>query len=388
MSPRAAGEDKAADGSQATEQPWSLPVPPPVEPMLASPVKGIPVAEGLYYEPKFDGFRCVIFREGDRVVLGSRGGKELQRYFPEVVDEVRSALPERCVVDGELVVIVDDRLDFDALAQRIHPAASRINVLAEQTPAHFIAFDLLSVGEESLMEVGYARRRHRLALLFPPDGSPAGPRTHLTPVTTDPETAQSWFEQFEGAGLDGLIVKASDDPYQPNKRVMKKVKHARTADCVVAGFRWHKSGPVVGSLLLGLYDEEGHLHHVGVSASFTAARRTELLDELAPYRLSDLSEHPWSAWAEQTAEPPAPGDAPTRMPGAPSRWTGKKDLSWEPLRPDLVVEVAYDHMEDDRFRHTARFTRWRPDREPRSCTYAQLDRPVRFDLERVLKGSP
>ncbi|MFI5953550.1 ATP-dependent DNA ligase [Cryptosporangium sp. NPDC051539] len=370
------------------DETWSLPVQPPVEPMLASPVKGIPVGEGLHYEPKFDGFRCLIFREGDRVVLGSRGGKELQRYFPEVVEEVRTSLPERCVVDGELVVIVDDRLDFDALAQRIHPAASRVNLLAEQTPAHFIAFDLLAVGDESLMEVGYGRRRERLAALFPADGGPSGPRTHLTPVTTDPETARSWFEKFEGAGLDGLIVKAPDDEYLPNKRTMKKVKHARTADCVVAGFRYHKSGPIVGSLLLGLYDEDGHLHHVGVSASFTAKRREELLDELAPYRLSNLSAHPWSAWAEQTADGPAPGSDPTRMPGAPSRWSGKKDLSWEPLRPELVVEVAYDHMEGDRFRHTARFERWRPDREPRSCTYAQLDRPVRFDLERVLKGSP
>ncbi|TQS39618.1 ATP-dependent DNA ligase [Cryptosporangium phraense] len=370
------------------EDTWSLPVSPPVEPMLASPVKGIPVGEGLHYEPKFDGFRCIIFREGDRVVLGSRGGKELQRYFPEVVAEMRTSLPERCVVDGELVVIIDDKLDFDALAQRIHPAASRINLLAEQTPAHFIAFDLLAVGDESLMEVGYAERRARLASLFPADGSPSGPRTHLTPVTTDPETAQQWFEQFEGAGLDGLIVKAPEDPYLPNKRTMKKVKHARTADCVVAGFRYHKSGPIVGSLLLGLYDEDGHLHHVGVSASFTAKRRAELIDELAPYALSDLSQHPWSAWAEQTVDGPPPGSDPTRMPGAPSRWTGKKDLSWEPLRPELVVEVAYDHMEGDRFRHTARFERWRPDREPRSCTYAQLDRPVRFDLERVLKGSP
>ncbi|SHN42131.1 ATP-dependent DNA ligase [Cryptosporangium aurantiacum] len=389
MSPGATGDDET---TETAEQPWSLPVPPPVEPMLASPVKGIPVDEGMHYEPKFDGFRCLIFREGDRVVLGSRGGKELQRYFPEVVEESLTALPERCVVDGELVVVTDERLDFDALAQRIHPAASRIRLLAEQTPAHFIAFDLLAVGDEALTEIGYARRRARLAELFPADGGPAGPRTHLTPVTTDPETAREWFEQFEGAGLDGLICKAADAPYEPGKRTMRKVKHARTADCVVAGFRWHKSGPVVGSLLLGIYDDDGHLHHVGVSASFTAKRRQELLDELAPYRMSDLSEHPWAAWAAQTpptpGAEPAPGADPTRMPGAPSRWTGKKDLSWEPLRPELVVEVAYDHMEGDRFRHTARFERWRPDREPRSCTYAQLDRPVRFDLERVLKGSP
>jgi ATP-dependent DNA ligase len=352
--------------------------------MLAKAVSGIPVGEGLYYEPKFDGFRCIVFREGDRVALGSRGGKELQRYFPEVVQEVLQALPERCVLDGELVVVTGDRLDFDGLAQRIHPAASRINLLAEQTPAHLIAFDLLALGDEGLTELGYARRRTRLSELFPDDGRSAGPRTHLTPVTIDPETARDWFEQFEGAGLDGLVVKDAEDPYQPGKRVMKKVKHARTADCVVAGFRWHKSGPIVGSLLLGLYDDEGQLHHVGVSASFTAARRKELVDELAPYRMTDLREHPWSSWAGQTVEHPES----TRMPGAPSRWTGKKDLSWEPLRPELVVEVAYEHMEGDRFRHTARFQRWRPDREPRSCTYAQLDRPVRFDLERVLKGAP
>ena len=359
--------------------------------MLANAVSGIPVGPGLHYEPKFDGFRCLIFRDGDRVVLGSRGGKELQRYFPEVVEEARRALPERCVLDGELVVVTGERLDFDGLAQRIHPAASRIRLLAEQTPAHFIAFDLLALGDEALLEVGYARRRARLEQLFGPDGSPAGPRTHLTPVTADPELAKDWFEQFEGAGLDGLICKTADSPYLPGKRTMKKVKHSRTADCVVAGFRWHKSGPIVGSLLLGLYDDDGHLHHVGVSASFTAARRKELVDELTPYRLADVAEHPWASWASQAQPDHAGGTAPaepTRMPGAPSRWSGKKDLSWEPLRPELVVEVAYEHMEGDRFRHTARFQRWRPEREPRSCTYAQLDRPVRFDLERVLKGSP
>lgn len=380
-----AASDKPTTDTEA-DPPWSLPVAPPVEPMLASAISGIPVGEGLHYEPKFDGFRCLIFRDGDRVTLGSRGGKELQRYFPDVVEQAKQALPERCVVDGELVVITGERLDFDALAQRIHPAISRIRLLAEQTPAHFIAFDLLALGDEALTEVGYARRRARLAELFGPGGGPAGTRTHLTPVTTDPETARSWFEQFEGAGLDGLICKAADAPYTPGRRTMRKVKHARTADCVVAGFRWHKSGPVVGSLLLGLFDH-GSLHHVGVSASFTAARRKELLDELDAYRLSDLADHPWAGWAAQTAEP-TPGSDPTRMPGTPSRWSGKKDLSWVPLRPELVCEVAYDHMEGNRFRHTARFQRWRPDREPRSCTYAQLDRPVRFDLERVLKGSP
>ena len=349
---------------------------PPVEPMLALAVKGIPRSPGMHYEPKWDGFRCIVVRDGDEVVLGSRGGKALDRYFPEVCAAVRAELPERCVVDGELVAANGDRLDFDRLSQRIHPAASRINMLAEATPAEFVAFDLLALGSDALLDTPYERRRAALADAL----AKAGPSIHLTPVTTDPGEAERWFSQFEGAGLDGLICKDGALPYTPGKRLMKKVKHARTCDAVVAGFRWHKSGPVVGSLLLGIYNADGHLQHVGVTSSFTAARRRELLDELAPYRMDSPEGHPWAAWAsaEQAEE--------NRMPGAPSRWTGKKDLSWQPLRPELVVEVGYDHMEGDRFRHTTQFARWRPDRDPRSCTYAQLEEPVRYDLREVLRG--
>jgi ATP-dependent DNA ligase len=356
-----------------------LPVMPPVEPMLARSVPEIPVAEGMTYEPKWDGFRCLIFRDGDEVELASRGGKTLTRYFPEVVAQARAQLPERCVIDCELVVIRRDEghaeLDFELLQQRIHPAASRVRLLSERTPADVIAFDLLALGDESLMSTPYARRRERLAEAL----ASVRPPVHLTPVTTDPSLARHWFEIFEGAGLDGVIAKPSGIPYSPGKRVMYKIKHARTADCVVAGFRWHKSGPVVGSLLLGLYDERGRLRHVGVSASFTAARRRQLVDELAPYRMETLDGHPWAEWAA------APDG--TRMPGAVSRWSAGKTLEWEPLRPELVVEVAYDAMEGDRFRHTAQFVRWRPDRDPRSCDYSQLERPIRFDVDRVLAGS-
>jgi ATP-dependent DNA ligase len=351
-----------------------LPVMPPVEPMLAAPVKEIPAVEGMYFEPKWDGFRCIAFRDGDEVVLGSRGGKPLDRYFPEVRDAIRRELPERCVVDGELVVATGEHLDWDALTQRIHPAASRVKVLAEQTPAEFVAFDLLAVGDESLLDAPYADRRARLTDVT----SGAGELVHLTPATTDHDEARHWFSLFEGAGLDGLICKDGTLPYVPGKRSMKKVKHARTADAVVGGFRWHKSGPVVGSLLLGLYNAEGQFQHVGVSSSFTAARRSELLDELAPYRMETPDGHPWTD---------LDADA-SRIPGAQSRWTGGKDLSWQPLRPELVVEVAYDHMEGDRFRHTTQFQRWRPDRDAASCTYAQLEEPVRYDLRRVLRGKP
>ena len=351
---------------------------PPVEPMLAAPIKGIPTSGEWYFEPKWDGFRCIAFRDGDEVVLGSRGGKPLDRYFPEIRDAIRRELPDRCVVDGELVVASGEHLDWDALTQRIHPAASRVALLAEQTPAEFVAFDLLAVGAESLLDAPYADRRARLVEAT----AGAGKQVHLTPASTDFDEATRWFSLFEGAGLDGLICKDGTLPYVPGKRSMKKVKHARTADAVVAGFRWHKSGPVVGSLLLGLYNADGQLQHVGVSSSFTAARRVELLDELAPYRMETPDGHPWASWA-------APDDADaSRMPGAQSRWTGGKDLSWQPLRPELVAEVAYDHMEGDRFRHTTQFQRWRPDRAPVSCTYAQLEEPVRYDLRRVLRGNP
>jgi len=350
-----------------------LPVLPPVKPMLAKAVPEIPRPEtvdgGLRYEPKWDGFRCIVFRDGDEVELGSRNERPLTRYFPDVVAAARTQLPVRCVVDGEIVIAAGDGLDFEALLQRIHPAESRVRRLAAETPASFIAFDLLALEEQSLMERGFGDRRTTLESAL---GGAATP-VHLTPITDSYDVACEWFSTFEGAGLDGVVAKPARLPYSPDARVMLKIKHARTADCVVAGFRWHKSGPVVGSLLLGLYDDAGALHHVGVAASFSMARRRALLDELAPYRSEDLVGHPWA------------GADPTRIPGGePSRWNAKKDMSWEPLRPQLVVEVSYDHMEGPRFRHTAQFQRWRPDREPRTCTYAQLERPVAYDLAGLL----
>ncbi|MGY1715816.1 ATP-dependent DNA ligase [Geodermatophilus sp. SYSU D01106] len=353
-----------------------LPVLPPVKPMLAKAATKLPTADGLYYEPKWDGFRCIVFRDGDEVELGSRNERPLTRYFPEVVAAVKEALPERCVVDGEIVVPQGDRLHFESLLQRIHPAKSRVDLLAEQTPAHLVAFDLLAVGDESLLEVPFAQRRARLEQVVT-----GTDRVHLTALTQDAATAQRWFEEFEGAGLDGVVAKAPDLPYGPDQRLMTKVKHVRTADCVVAGFRWHKSGPIVGSLLLGLYDDGG-LQHIGVAASFPMARRAELVEELAPYRADALDGHPWQDWAD--AELQENGEH--RMPGAQSRWNAKKDLSWVPLRPELVVEVKYDQLEGRRLRHTGQFLRWRPDRTPESCTYDQLDVPVRYALAEVFTG--
>ncbi|HKT02224.1 MAG TPA: ATP-dependent DNA ligase [Rugosimonospora sp.] len=356
-----------------------LPINPPVEPMLAKAVPEIPVAAGMTYEPKWDGFRCIIFRDGDEVELASRGGNMLTRYFPEVVEQALAQLPERSAVDGELVVIRRDapipRLDFELLGQRIHPAASRIRLLAQEAPASFVAFDLLALGDDLYVDAPYRERRQALERAL----ASVKPPVHLTPITPDVDRAKEWFQIFEGAGLDGLIAKPADIRYEPGKRLMYKVKHARTADVVVAGFRWHKSGPVVGSLLLGLYDTAGVLHHVGVSASFTAARRKELIDEIAPLR-ENVTEHPWLDAAIGEAQG-------QRLPGAVSRWTGKKDLSWEPLRPEWVIEVGYEAMEGDRFRHTAQFRRSRPDRAPQSCTYEQLERPLRFDVDEVLGGS-
>jgi ATP-dependent DNA ligase len=350
-----------------------LPVMPPVKPMLAKSVDEVP--EGAYlYEPKWDGFRCVVFRDGDEVELGSRNERPLTRYFPEVVEAVRAELPARCVVDGEIVVVNGDRLDFEALLQRIHPAQSRVTKLATDTPAIFIGFDLLAVDDESLMETPLAQRRERLGEVM----AGGGGSVFLTPATDDVATAREWFGSFEGAGLDGVVAKPLGGTYQPDVRAMLKIKHERTADCVVAGYRWHKSGGVVGSLLLGLYDESGALQHVGVAASFPMKRRAELVDELAPYAVGDTATHPWGAWADAMAHESA------RLPGAQSRWNAKKDLSWVPLRPELVCEVAYDHMEGTRFRHTAQFRRWRTDREPASCTYEQLETPVRYDLGAVL----
>ncbi|MFF7639350.1 ATP-dependent DNA ligase [Streptomyces canus] len=350
-----------------------LPVMPPVKPMLAKSVAKIP--PDMHYEAKWDGFRAVVFRDGAEVELGSRTGKMLTRYFPELVEALRARLPERCVMDGEIVIARDGRLDFDALTERIHPAASRVRTLAERTPASFVAFDLLALRDESLLDVPLTDRRKLLTAAL----SAATAPVHIAPATTDIDVARQWFEEYEGAGLDGVVAKPLTLRYLQDERAMFKIKHERTADVVVAGYRLHKSGPVVGSLLLGLHDDRGVLQHVGVSAAFPMKRRAELIEELEPLRMREPSGHPWAAWAEEAAHESA------RLPGTPSRWSGKKDLSWVPLRPERVAEVAYDHMENGvRFRHTARFRRWRPDRTPESCTYAQLEEPVRYDLDEIL----
>ncbi|SBT88212.1 ATP-dependent DNA ligase [Streptomyces sp. DI166] len=352
-----------------------LPVMPPVKPMLAKSVARIP--PGMHYEAKWDGFRAIVFRDGPEVELGSRTTKTLTRYFPELVESLKESLPERCVLDGEIVIARDGHLDFDALTERIHPAASRVRTLAERTPASFVAFDLLALADESLLDVPLTDRRALLTRAL----ADARPPVHVAPATTDVEVAERWFEQYEGAGLDGVIAKPPGSRYLQDERAMFKIKHDRTADVVVAGYRLHKSGPVVGSLLLGLYDDQGALQHVGVSAAFSMKVRAQLIEELEPLRMDDISGHPWAAWAEEAAHESA------RLPGAPSRWSGKKDLSWVPLRPERVCEVAYDHMENGaRFRHTARFRRWRPDRAPESCTYTQLEEPVRYDLQEILGG--
>ncbi|MEB8339743.1 ATP-dependent DNA ligase [Streptomyces endophyticus] len=351
-----------------------LPVMPPVKPMLAKSAAKIPA--GMHYEAKWDGFRAIVFRDGPEIELTSRTTKSLTRYFPELVAALAERLPERCVLDGEIVIARDGRLHFDALTERIHPAASRVKTLAERTPASFVAFDVLALGSESTVELPLSDRRPLLEQALANASAPL----HLAPATTDAELAQVWFESYEGAGLDGVVAKPLTLRYRQDERAMLKIKHERTADCVVAGYRLHKSGPVVGSLLLGLYDDEGALQHVGVCAAFTMKRRTELVAELEPLRMDSAAGHPWAAWTEEAAH------EGRRMPGATSRWTGKKDLSWIPLRPDLVAEVAYEHMENGaRFRHTARFRRWRPDRTPQSCTYAQLEEPVKFDLADVLR---
>jgi ATP-dependent DNA ligase len=351
-----------------------LPVNPPVAPMLAKAVGEIP--DGPYsFEPKWDGFRAIVFRDGGEVEIGSRNERPMTRYFPELVEAITAELPERCVIDGEIVIPDSEgrRLDFDALLQRIHPAVSRINLLAEQTPAHFVAFDLLAIGDEDFRDQPFARRREALEQAL----AAAGSVIHLTPATTDRGKATDWFRQFEGAGLDGLVAKPLDGVYVEDKRVMFKVKHERTADCVVAGYRPHKSGPdAIGSLLLGLYNDEGGLASVGVIGAFPMARRRELMTELQPL-VTSFDDHPWS-WARQEEGGRTPRQAEA------SRWNANKDLSFIPLRPERVVEVRYDHMEGPRFRHTAQFVRWRPDRDPRSCTYAQLEEPVNFNLGEIL----
>jgi ATP-dependent DNA ligase len=370
-----------------------LPVMPPVRPMLAKSVKGIPDPakhtvggiEGLSYEPKWDGFRCLVFKDGDEVELASRNTKPLTRYFPEVVEAMRRQLPARCVLDGEIFVALRgdagvDRLEFEVLQERIHPAKSRIDMLAEKTPAGFVAFDLLALDDTSYVERPFAERRTALENALADADGPC----FLTQTTTDAAKAEEWFHQFEGAGLDGVVAKPLGAPYAENARTMFKIKHERTADCVVAGYREHKTStperPLLGSLLLGLYNADGELQHIGVSASFTESRRAELIEQLQPL-VVPLEDHPWGRWAEfLTANP-------DRVPGTQSRWSQGKDLSFVPLRPDLVIEVAYDHMEGRRFRHTAQFRRWRTDRDPESCGYDQLAEPVSYDLTDVLGGS-
>jgi ATP-dependent DNA ligase len=351
-----------------------LPVLPPVAPMLATLVPEIP--PGQSYEPKWDGFRSIVFRDGDAVEIGSRNERPMTRFFPEVVDAVRRWLPPRCVVDGEIVLATSTGLDFEALQLRLHPAASRVALLAARTPASFIAFDLLAIGDEDLMDRPFAERRARLVAAL----RDAGPPVHLTPVTTDREVALRWFDQFEGAGLDGIVAKPLDGVYEPDKRAMFKIKHTRTADCVVAGYRPHKSGPdAIGSLLLGLYAGDGALAFVGVVGALPMSVRRSLLVELQPL-VTGFDGHPWN-WAAHAA---AAARQQRRSEG--SRWNAGKDLSFVPLRPERVVEVRYDHMEGTRFRHTAQFGRWRPDRVPSSCTFDQLDRPVTFALDEVLPG--
>jgi len=355
---------------------FHLPVNPPVRPMLAKAVAGldaVPDVPGTLYEPKWDGFRCIVFREGDQVELGSRNDRPLTRYFPEILDPLRAALPDRCVVDGELVVVTGDGLDFDALQLRLHPAESRVRKLAAETPSSFIAFDLLAVDDRSLLEETLVERRRQLEDAL----AGAEPPVHVTPVTTDRDVAADWFERFEGAGFDGVIAKDPTLTYRSDQRVLWKVKHHRTADCVVAGFRWHKTGKgVVGSLLLGLYDDRGMLQHVGVTSAFTMAMRKQLAAELEPLRENALADHPWREWAQAS-------ETMDRMPGGQSRWSAGKDLSWEPVRVERVCEVKYDHMQGDRFRHAAIFQRWRPDKSPAACGYDQLEVTKPYELEKV-----
>lgn len=356
-----------------------LPVMPPVQPMLAKAVKGVPQQGDYSFEPKWDGFRCLVFKDGDEVELTSRNTKPLTRYFPEVVAAIKEQLPERIVLDGELFVAIGDRLEFEVLQERIHPAKSRVDLLAEKTPAGFVAFDLLALGDESYLDKPFSERRAAMTEALHGLTGPC----FLTRTTRDPQEAEQWFEDFEGAGLDGVMAKPLAAGYEPNARTMLKIKHERTADVVVAGYREHKTStqenPLLGSLLLGLY-ADGELQHIGVSASFTAARRAELIQELQPL-VCAIEDHPWGKWNEfLTANP-------DRVPGTQSRWSQGKDLGFTPLRPERVLEVKYDHMEGRRFRHTAQFKRWRDDRDPESCGYEQLEEPVSYDLARVLSGA-
>ena len=349
----------------------TLPFAPPIEPMLAKLAHDVPTGDWLF-EPKWDGFRALVFKDGDDVYLQSRDLKPLLRYFPDLAEPLRAALPDRCVLDGEIVIATDGRLDFEALLLRIHPAKSRVDLLAQQSPASFVAFDLLALGDEDLRGAPQVQRRARLEQAVQPRG-----RVHVTPATRDRDTALDWFQRFEGAGLDGVVAKPVDATYVPGARAMTKVKHARTADCVVAGFRWYKDAPeeLVGSLLLGLYDDGGALQHVGITSAFTRAKRGELVKLLAPYRDGAREAHPWKEWARFEGE--------QRMPGATSRWNRGKDLTWEPLRIELVCEVGYDHMQGTRFRHATQFKRWRPDKPPRACTYEQLEETAPHELASI-----
>lgn len=352
----------------------NFPIDPPVKPMLAKLTPGIPKKGEFLFEPKWDGFRALVFRNKSEVYIQSRDSRPFNRYFPDLGEALLAGLPDPCVLDGEIVIMTANGLDFDRLQLRLHPAASRVAMLAEETPASFVAFDALFCQGRDLQAERQDVRRAALEALM----ANVAPPLYLTPVTARPDVAGRWFEQFEGAGLDGVIAKPSGAPYQPGKRAMLKIKHVRTTDCVVAGFRWYKdTRDAVGSLLLGLHDDKGRLHHVGVTSSFTMKRRQELVEELGPLREEALDDHPWAAWAEAEAH------ADGRLPGGKSRWSRGKDLSWEPLRISRVCEVKYDHMQGDRFRHAARFVRWRPDKQPADCEYSQLDEPPAYDLEEI-----
>ncbi|HUR15914.1 MAG TPA: ATP-dependent DNA ligase [Candidatus Limnocylindrales bacterium] len=360
-----------------------LPFQPPLEPMLAKISADLPQGDGWLFEPKWDGFRAIVFRDGDETYIQSRDLKPLDRYFPELAPALRQNLPDRCVVDGEIVIPGEGGLEFESLLLRIHPAASRVKMLSEQTPASFVGWDLLALGDEDLRAVPQVERRAVIERELRGTQAPV----HLTPATRDVDLARDWFNRFEGAGLDGVVAKPLAAVYQPGKRAMLKVKHARTADCVVAGFRWHKNGPGthIGSLLLGLYDDTGSLHHVGITSSFSWDRRAELVSELEPLRTNAITNHPWGEWAEWASQGQADVSG-QRMPGATSRWNRGKDLSWEPLRIERVAEVAYDHLQGDRFRHATTFARWRPDKQPQDCRYDQLEETAAFELSKIFGG--
>jgi ATP-dependent DNA ligase len=363
----------------------TLPFQKPIEPMLAKLADAIPVGDSWIYEPKWDGFRALVFKDGGDLYIQSRDLKPLNRYFPELEAPLLAALPERCVLDGEIVIAGSNGLDFDALQLRLHPAATRAKTLSLSTPASIVFFDLLALGDTNYCDMPFALRRTSLESVLAEVHAPL----HITPATTDRGIAADWFKRFEGAGLDGVIAKSQDETYAPNKRVMLKIKHERDCDCVVAGFRWHKDSgdKAVGSLLLGLYDDSGHLEHVGVCASFTMDKRREMVAMLEPYRKNATKNHPWIAGDvvvnESAAAKAAKTTDPQRMPGAQSRWSAGKDASWEPLRPELVLEVAYDHMQSGRFRHTAQFRRWRSDKRPADCTFEQLETVPPQELAKI-----